>query len=240
MKSILILLKGPLKCTLPKTMKHIILLLSFFALSRLAYSQNLTNLGIKAGISNSGVRGDAVESLNQLVNFTNGIVSTSDRTGFFAGGYVNVPLSEHVSIEPGIYYSQKGYQLKGGFDIKGVEFLGANAKADLQTQYIDVPLYLKASWNGLQVFAGPQVSYLADANLKATAGILGINLLNKDVDVSDILNKWDASVSAGIGYQFANGLNISASYDYGLMKIDADKRTNAFNRGFKVGLGVQF
>ncbi|MEO6818605.1 MAG: porin family protein, partial [Ginsengibacter sp.] len=156
------------------------------------------------------------------------------------GVNANIPIDANISIEPGLYYTQKGYDLKGDFGIKGIEFLGANAKASLITQYIDLPVLLKGNFGGLLIFAGPQVSYLAQANLKTTAGVLGINILNKTIDASGQFNRWDAGVTGGIGYQFTNGMNIMASYDYGLMKVDANQTVNAYNRAIKIGIGVNF
>ena len=151
---------------------------------------------------------------------------------------VDQAMSENFSFEPGIYYSLKGYELNGALSLKGLDFLGANAKAILQSQYVDIPVLLKGNFGGFQIFAGPQISYLASANLKTTAGVLGINLLNKTMDVTSQFNRWDVGVTGGIGYQFINGLNISASYDYGLSKADANQNVNAYNRAIKVGIGI--
>lgn len=233
-------MKATEKSVLNTHMKTKILLIISLFFSGFAFSQNVTTLGIRAGIISSGIRGDASDNLSQLLDKTNGILQTQDRTGFFAGANANIPLSDNFSVEPGLYYTQKGYDLKGEYSIKGVEFLGANAKAALQTQYIDIPVLVKANFGGLQIFAGPQVSYLAAADLKTTAGVLGINLLNKTLDATDQFNRWDAGLTGGIGYQFTNGVNIMASYDYGLMKMDANQNVNAFNRGIRLGLGVNF
>ena len=145
-----------------------------------------------------------------------------------------------MSVEPSISYAQKGYNLRGELNIKGAEFIGANAQAKLTTHYIDMPVVLKANINGFQVFAGPQVSYLAKADLVTTAGLLGFNLLNKKLDAINQFNRWDAGFTAGLGYQFANGVNITAAYDHGLMRTDANKNLDAFNRSIKVGLGFSF
>lgn len=186
------------------------------------------------------MRGDAVNSLESLIDFTEGRITTANKTGFFGGGYVSIPVSESVSIEPGIGYTQKGYQMRGELGIKGVEFLGANAKAALTTHYIEMPVLLKADVGGLQLFAGPQVSYLAKADLRTTAGVLGFNLLNRTMDATQQFNQWDAAVTGGLGYQFENGFNIRASYDHGLSRADANKNLNAYNRAFKVGVGYSF
>ena len=184
--------------------------------------------------------GDAVNSLQNMLDFTSGAIKTQNRTGFFAGAYTNIPVTDKVSIEPGLYYTQKGYALQGDLNIKGAEFLGVNAKAQLNTQYVDLPVVVKGNFGGLQVFAGPQVSYLTKADLNTTAGALGFNIVNSTADASDQFNRWDAAITGGLGYQFSNGLNITAAYDHGLSKVDANKNLNAYNRSFKVGIGLSF
>jgi hypothetical protein len=233
-------MKATEKSVLKSFMKTKLLLIVSLFFSSFAFSQQDISFGVRAGVISSGIRGDVSNSLSQLLDKTNGNLTTSDRTGFFMGGNANIPLTENFSIEPGIYYTQKGYELKGDIGIKGIEFLGANAKASLQTQYIDVPVLLKGNFGGFQIFAGPQISYLAQANLKTTAGVLGVNILNKTMDATSQFNRWDAAVTGGVGYQFTNGMNIMASYDYGLMKVDANKNVNAYNRAIKVGIGVNF
>lgn len=232
-------MKAAVKSGLQFFMKTKILLIISILFSGAAFSQDI-NIGVRAGINSTGIRGDASESLNQLIDKTGGILMTSDRTGFFAGLDATVPITENFEIGSGLYYSQKGYDIKGGFNVKGLEFLGASAKAGLKTQYIDLPVLLTANLNGLKIFAGPQVSYLTGADLKTTAGVLGINLLNKTIDVTDQFNRWDVGLTGGIGYQFSNGVSLMASYDYGLLKVDAAESVSAFNRGIKLGIGIHF
>jgi hypothetical protein len=221
-------------------MKKYFTLLAFIGISTFSFAQTQPYFGVRAGLSSSTIKGDAANSLNSLVEYTNGAVTTGSHTGFFAGVYAGIPISEAVSVEPGINYTQKGYELKGALDLKGVEFLGLNARAQLNMQYVELPVLLKVNINGFQVFAGPQVSYLAKADLKTTAGVLGFNLLNRTMDATDQFNRWDAAVTGGVGYRFANGFNVSASYDHGLSKIDANKNFDAYNRSFKVGVGFSF
>jgi len=221
-------------------MKKQILLIASIVISTLSFAQSQPSFGIRAGIISAGMKGDAINSLQNVLEFTNGAITTSNHLGFFAGASASIPVSDLVSIESGLYYSQKGYQMKGELNLKGVEFLGANAKATLTSNYVDVPVLLKLNFNGLQLFAGPQLSYLAKADLRTTAGALGFNVLDKTMDATDQFNRWDAAVTSGIGYQFANGFNISASYDHGLSKVDANKSLDSYNRSFKLGLGFNF
>jgi hypothetical protein len=221
-------------------MKKQILLFASIVIASFSFAQSQPSFGIRAGVASSSLKGDAVNSLNDLLDFTNGHVTTSNHLGFYAGANASIPVSDMVAIEPGIYYTQKGYGMKGELNLKGVEFLGANAQAKLTSHYVDIPVLLKLNFNGLQVFAGPQVSYLAKADLRTTAGALGFNVLDKTMDATDQFNRWDAGITGGIGYQFTNGFNISASYDHGLSKVDANKNFDSYNRSFKVGLGFNF
>ena len=116
----------------------------------------------------------------------------------------------------------------------------ASAVARLRTSYIELPVLLKADFNGLQVFAGPQISYLANAKLNTSVSLAGFNVLNKSIDVSNQFNKWDAGVTGGIGYQFANGIRITGAYERGLSKVDAGKNAASYNQGFKIGAAFSF
>jgi len=221
-------------------MKKQILLVASIICSVVSFAQSQPTFGIRAGVVSSSIKGDAVNSLQNLLDYTNGSIATSSHMGVFAGVNASIPVSELVSIEPGLFYSEKGYQLKGELNIKGLDFLGANAQAKLSSHYVDVPVLLKLNFNGLQVFAGPQVSYLAKADLRTTAGALGFNVLDKTMDATSQFNRWDAGVTGGVGYQFANGFNVSASYDHGLSKVDANKNFDSYNRSFKLGFGYKF
>ncbi len=219
-------------------MKNKFLLAISLFISTLSFAQVKSSYGVRAGFLSSGINGDAANSFNNLLEFSNGIVTTKNVTGFFAGAYATIPVSSGISLEPGLFYSLKGYELKGELNVKGIGFLGANAKAKLQSEYIDFPVVLKVTAGKLQLFAGPQFSYLMSANLNTTAGVLGFNLLNKKIDVSNQFNKWDVAVTGGIGYKLTNNINLTASYDHGLSKIDANKNAKAYNRAFKIGIGI--
>lgn len=221
-------------------MKKQCLLILSIIISTLSFSQSNISFGGRVGLSLAGMRGDAINNLNNLLDFADGMVTPGNATGFFAGTYATIPVGEGFSIEPALYYSQKGYELKGKLSLKGMNFFSANAKAQLQSQYIDIPVLLKANIGGLQLFAGPQFSYLAHADLRTSAGLLGINLLNSKLDATGQFNRWDAAVTGGIGYQFSNGINLMASYDYGLSKMDANRNINAYNTAVKIGVGINF
>lgn len=200
-----------------------------------------SSFGIKAGVNASSWKGETMSTLSDVAELTDGYVTTSGRTGFYAGGFANIPLNERFSVEPGVYYSQKGYTVRGELNIDKLGFLGASARAQVQSHYIDVPVLLKATVaDGFQVFAGPQVSFLAKNNLNVRAGALGFSVINRNMDISEQFNTVDVSLVGGLGYEFSNGFSINAAYDHGLSRLDQNSNLNSYNRTVKVGVGFRF
>jgi hypothetical protein len=215
-----------------------LLLASSFILSN---ADAQTKFNVKAGVNRSGWSGDAISNFNNLLEFADGYVNTSNKTGFYAGVSAEIPLSNSFALEGGLGYSLKGYSLKGNIAADKLEFLGAGASANLNSHYIDMPVYLKANiGEGFHVYAGPQVSYLLKNDLRVKAGALGFNLFNQNYDVTDQFNKVDVALSGGVGYTFNNGVTINAGYDHGLSRLDKNGNMNAYNRNVKVGLGFRF
>lgn len=197
--------------------------------------------GVQAGTSIAHWQGDALQGLSNVVDLSNGFISTKSRRGFMIGGYANIPVSDNISFEPGLQYAQKGYALKGDLKIDALKFLGVNASAKVESNYIDVPLILKAAvTKGLNIYAGPQVSYLIKSSLHVNTSVLGISLVNQRIDLSNNFNRIDLGLTGGVGYAFDNGFNIKAGYDYGLAKLDKNDNFKAYNRAVKISVGYSF
>ncbi len=196
---------------------------------------------LKAGVVQSTWKGEARESFTQLIDATDGYISSHNRTAFYVGAGVDIPLGDLVSVEPSLVYTQRGYGLRGNLTINDLKIDALNARATSQMHYIDMPVLLKVKpAAGLQIFAGPQVSYLVENNLRADVAVLGFSLLNRDIDITDQFNRWDVGVTGGIGYEFANGFGISAAYERGFQRLDKNQNFKAFNEGYKAGLTYRF
>lgn len=197
--------------------------------------------GIRAGVNFSKWAGSDLQVIEDLLEKTDGYVVTKGKTGFHVGGYLDIPISEVFSFEPGLQYSKKGYSIQGDLQIPVLKLIALNAGARVQSHYIDMPLYLKANpVKGFTVYAGPQVSYLLRSTLNAKLGVLGISIFNRGFGITERFNRVDLGVSGGVGYQFDNGLNLQAGYDYGLSKLDKNDNYDAYNRVVKVSLGYTF
>jgi hypothetical protein len=219
--------------------KSIILFLVSVVCTAPLFAQS--SFGIKAGVVNSNWKGDALNTLGSVVEVTNGFISKKSKTGFTIGAYANIPVVEKFEIETAINYTKRGYALRGDLAVNALKFLGVNASAHINANYIDVPVLLKTNvTKRLQLYAGPQVSYLAQANFRVRAGVLGINVYNRTLDLTNNFNRLDVAITGGIGYKISKHLNLAAGYDYGLSRLDNNKNLNAYNRTAKLSASYSF
>ena len=199
------------------------------------------SFGIRAGANFAKWQGDDLQVIENIVDKTNGYITTKGVTRFHVGGYVDIPVTHGITFEPGLEYSKKGYSMKGDLQVNALKFLGVNVGLQVQSHYIDMPLLIKVDVvKGLNVYAGPQFSYLVRSTLNAKAGVLGINLFNRGYGITSQFNRIDMGLTGGVGYKFDNGFNVQAGYDYGLSKLDKNNNYNAHNRVIKVSVGFSF
>ena len=194
--------------------------------------------GIKAGINVANWRGDAMASLASALDQVD-ILDLQSNPGFHIGAFVEVPVSDRFSIEPALIYSQKGVKVEQSLIESSI--LNVRAEASVNSHYIEAPIMAKVKLTeGLYVFGGPNVAYLAANKLNTRAGILGFNLVNHDFDIESGFRKVDLGFSGGLGYEFNNGLRLSASYDHGLSNIDENGNFDVFNKNVKASIGYSF
>ena len=198
--------------------------------------------GLRAGLNLADVQGDAVRSFTTLAGYApDGAVTRQLRPGFYAGLYATLPIGPGFAIEPGISYAEKGTVLRGTLPFPALDFLNARVTGTARLAYVDVPVLAKVFVTpGFYLYAGPQASFLVSGKARVEAGALGFTAYRQDFDVSDQLRKVDFAAVAGLGYQFENGLGLSAGYDYGLTSLDINNRFDAQNRVIKAGLNYSF
>jgi hypothetical protein len=214
-------------------------LLLFAALFVLALqSQAQVRGGIRAGLNMSTWGGDAVESFSDMLN-TTGVMRTQMLPSFRGGAYLQVPLSNSLSLEPGLYYSGKGMQVNQTFSTNS--FIKPQVNLVNRSHYIELPVVLRVHMGpGLHVYGGPQVSYLVDNQVKAEAGAFGLSY-EQAWSADPGLRKVDFGLTGGLGYEFAGGFNLQAGYEWGLSSLDEGRsNVDAFNRVVKLSLGYTF
>ncbi len=222
-------------------MKKILFILIAFVIgfqNQVSAQTSPLKVGFRAGINVADWRGDAVESFSELAEMSS-VFKTESFTGFHAGVNLEIPVTGAFSIEPGLYYSTKGMRvsqtiLEGGF-------LNLKGEITSKLHYIELPVLAKVYLTeGFYLTGGPQVGFLASNRMRAEAGILGFSV-GDSFDVNAGFRKVDFGLVGGLGYQFQNGINISALYDHGLSTLDeGNSDIDAYNRAFKISLGFQF
>lgn len=194
--------------------------------------------GIRAGFNGATWGGDAVESFSEMME-TSGAMTIEMKPAFHLGAYLQVPLSNTFSFEPGIYYSGKGTRINQTFMTNSL--IKPRATVTNNAHYVEMPLLLRVHLRpGLQLYAGPQLGYLVENRIRAEAGILGASY-EYDWKTNPGIRKFDFGLSGGLGYEFINGINLQAGYEYGLSTLDEGRsNVDAYNRVIKVSLGYTF
>ncbi len=95
--------------------------------------------------------------------------------------------------------------------------------------YVDIPVFLRLYLtDGLNVFGGPQISFLTDSRFE---GDLFGSTVSFDTEA---VNNTDFGLLFGLGYNLPRGLNLQASYNYGLSPVFKNSNVDVYNRGFQL------
>lgn len=188
-------------------MKKIILVLALFAgLRGAAHAQSGVRYGLKGGVSSATfASGDAFSFDDAFSDRDDDLQLKRFRTGFTAGGFVNVGLSKRFALQPEVLYSQKGGAIP---DFQGSE---GTSRTTLKSTvgYLDVPVLLRAHFGRSARFfveLGPQVSFVLHNRDFTQSGATGTQ--SPKNTRTDDLNRVVAGYASGLGYEFANGLRL--------------------------------
>lgn len=193
--------------------------------------------GFKAGVVVSNWRGNATDVLNSMVEVSNNNIRQQAYKSIYAGGFVNIPVTERWSVEPGLNYARMGTTLRGDLNVKILDILGANAKASAVTHVIELPVLVKVEVaDGLKLFLGPQAAWNTRSQLQVRAGLLGINLLNQKIGLDNFMEPFNFSAAGGVQYQTKGGLAIEAGYYHGLTSLIRNGNAEVYSKSFRVGL----
>ncbi|WP_126652183.1 porin family protein [Chryseobacterium aureum] len=182
-----------------------------------AQSSDGPRFGLKAG--------------GNLSSFTGG--DSKSKIAFYAGAFVNVPLSESFSIQPEVVYSQQGAKAKDDYEM--ATYTIKNMQQNLG--YINVPIMLQYNATPELYFeAGPEFGLLVSAQAKGDINGSTYKASNKDN-----LKNFNFGAGIGLGYKFTPNLGVNVRYTAGLTKVlknefgDSSKNTN-----FQLGINYYF
>nr|WP_121270148.1 porin family protein [Pedobacter schmidteae] len=180
-------------------------------------------LGVKAGLNVPNIiKGDGNNDFKTKVN-----------PGFNAGVTLDIPLITGLAFTPELLYSTKGYK---------AETLFGNFTQT--TNFIDIPILasINLGGSGLNLVAGPQVSFLLSTNNKFENGF-GTTEQQIVEDKSDRFKKSLVGGLIGFRYDINNKVDIHGRYalDFQKNNENGTKETPEYkNQVFSVGLGLKF
>ncbi|MEY2704550.1 MAG: hypothetical protein RL407_612 [Bacteroidota bacterium] len=164
-------------------------------------------IGVRAGIGSS--------------NFSNGDV----QRGFTSlirphfGVYYGMKATEKLTVEPGLFFSGKGMSTTSNI---------TNKKFEESLSYLDIPVLARYAVNkDFNVFAGPQVGFL-----------LARNYTEESIKITDTapVGGYEIGGVFGVGYQLTSGINLQASYDFGIVPFKYFQ-ADVNNTVFKLSVG---
>ena len=190
-------------------------------------SAKQVQLGVKGGVNLATITGDDFNDLDS-------------RTSFNAGLVAEFPITETFSIQPEVFYSGQGFDIK---EIDQDNVFDTDQNVEYQLDYIQVPILAKFYLvEGLSIEAGPQFGFKINEEIDSQPNSDGgdIDISNEDSSVKD----FETSITGGLSYKFSGGFFISGRYTYGLTNLfDNDSvfsDVDARNSVAQVGIGFMF
>lgn len=157
-------------------------------------------------------------------------------SGFHAGVAIDIPVSDALSVETGIFFSTRGNKLEWEEDDS---FFDGTWEETNTYSYLELPVTAKVRFpvaKNLTIYtqAGGYISYGLSAESTFTQDDIGFIVTNDWNDES----QFDAGATVGAGVEFGRVL-IGASYDYGLTKMPYDwiNRNLKFSVGYTIASG---
>ena len=186
-----------------------------------------TRVGLHAGTSLA----------NYKFEYAGTNISGDSKTGFIAGLLVDIPVSTNFSIQPALNFVQKGTQS---------EDMGEKSTISVNCLEIPVNFLYKTGGNAGSFFVGGGPSFAFNMSGKSKYDD-GNSIEEEDIKFgndqdNDHMKSMDAGINFLAGYQFSNGLFLSAGYNQGLsnMALYSDDDESIKSNYFSIKIGFMF
>lgn len=176
----------------------------------------------------------------------------SQKLGFHAGAFVNIPISKQFSFQPEVLYNQMGAKdvAYSTETTTGATTVKTKGESKVTMNYISVPLMVQMRpMDKFYIEAGPEFSYFINGKTKGeatiastTGGVTTTTSQSQSDDLNkDNINRFNFGLGLGLGYDITNNIGISARYVNSLTKIEKSRpAAENNNRVFQLGLNYKF
>lgn len=209
------------------------------------FKNGKVNFGLKAGFNYSDLYGSGIGYIFAEKH-------TSWLPSFHIGVTVNSKIGKYFWLKHELLLIQKGAGVTLSDSING------NYASQLKMLSLDLfPLSPVFHYKALQLYAGPYISALVDAQIKRK-DINGKEFNDHSVfgdgmqfeNKTKYLQKFDFGINVGIEYEFTSGLSLGAKYTQGFTDLfqyanshtfnDSLKEISIYNRSLLFSVGYSF
>jgi len=212
-------------------MRKTLLLLYFISSSFIVFGQSV-RLEFKAGVSLS----------NQSVNTLGMAVKSTNLIGFHAGGLFNIDVTDELSIQPGIFYSNKGYQYNQALS-NGTQTVQKPIMGKIQLNYLEAPLNVIYKFEATRSING----YFGGGGYLGygLSGTYAVQDQRSDISFTKSIEGYqyknpDYGVNAVIGSEISKHVVIEANYSLGLSNLSYYQSSTIHNRSMGLSIGYLF
>ncbi len=195
--------------------KLVIIALLFFIIGT---DQSHAQLGIKLGYNFAKLGGK---------DLTQGY-SEKSLNNFHAGIFFDKDLIPLIDIRVGLDYSPKGFKEVNG-----------DLYNQVKLNYLELPILAKLKLGPVYGLGGFYGAYAINGENKAH--LLGIDITEAVEFDTDKINRFDAGMKFGLGFQIGLGpvhVFAQTEYSFGLMNVSSKDNTDYKNNVFGVAAGV--
>ncbi|MBO9731410.1 MAG: PorT family protein [Chitinophaga sp.] len=217
--------------------KYLLLFIAALVHGLYALAQQQVTFGLKAGFS-------IANFLLKDEGITKKRTDTKICPAFQAGVIADIPLAEQLSLQPGLFFSQKGAVIN---DIDN-GLSNQKVKSKVRLNYLEFPvnfIYRYQAGNGkLFVGLGAYVAYGLSGTMKVSTDTGSIPVKFRDMPNWTInalfVKPFDAGANFMIGYELKKGLLFNINYSLGLVNTDSYLEETQKQRYISVCIGYLF
>lgn len=169
------------------------------------------------------------------------------KAGFRIGANLDLEILEHLHVQGGLFYSDKGGKSKNETLSSGATIIESTGTLN----YLEIPFYInymtgEAGDNRFFVGVGPYIGYCLGGKSKYNNPLTGqdesVTLKVGTDKNNDNIKPIDFGININAGYLLSNNFYVRAQYGFGLTNIVPGGNKDNFekNAGFAISVGYKF
>lgn len=159
--------------------------------------------------------------------------------GLHLGLFMNQRINNLIDIQPEINFAQKGYKWNVRY-MNALDGPTQYIKFNFRYNFIEIPVLFKFFiGQNFNIFAGPQLDLCLNRKMVVKEGAEVLNQSSNSQGDYPEFNRAGFSLTGGLGYDFNNGIMLTARYTNGLSKIDKNGLDRRNSRNFLFSIGYK-